>query len=553
MKKKIVLLILVIVALLFSGISNATEWYVDNTASGTNAGTSWTNAWQSFADIGWGSINPGDTLYISGGSTSKTYNETLTIGASGTSGARIYIKPGSASPSPSGHSGQVVITNPSSYGILISSKTYITIDGQYGTSRNIAISHCGLNGIYVTNASYGNVVTNLYFETNGLVGAYEFNRNGVGVKDVVVTAEQYPVLEVSNSYFYRSYDDGISIASESGSPSYEIFGRYLIHDNIIEQTNSDPIQQRVRGVDIYNNTIFNTWSGGVGTGAHPDGMELYRGWCRVWNNVLYNMHDVLGTGMGSTSYLQVAPGVGLTSTYEGQYYLFNNLVYDTDTLQDWIVGLSMTNTNAANLTEVNGVYIFNNTFVGVQGYAMNMYWNSYLEANPSKVSNYVIENNIFSNCGRHRASFFDPEDITAITFGSDGDGAHITFDYNLVFAGAEGTTDVSYGGSVITYSTFKSTYGVQDHAYSSFENLDPRLDANYKNTSVSPGNGVGKSLLSYFTTDLAGNARPTVGGFDLGSYEYDDGGTPPDPEEPPVDPPVTPRKNFSIKLAPVVE
>jgi len=59
----------VIISFQFTYQANATDWYVDNTASGANTGTSWTDAWQSFTDISWGSIAPGDTVYISGGTS----------------------------------------------------------------------------------------------------------------------------------------------------------------------------------------------------------------------------------------------------------------------------------------------------------------------------------------------------------------------------------------------------------------------------------------------------------------------------------------------------
>ena len=94
--------------LFISTITYATDYYVDKISSGQNNGTSWANAWQSFSAINWGSINPGDVLYISGGTDSTIYYERLVVGASGTPGNYVTVR----NSYEAGHNGKVIIEDP---------------------------------------------------------------------------------------------------------------------------------------------------------------------------------------------------------------------------------------------------------------------------------------------------------------------------------------------------------------------------------------------------------------------------------------------------------
>src|SRR5260370_38672189 len=84
--------LLIFVISLVATAGDASTWFVNKDAHGTGNGTSWTDAWKDFNTIIWNNVNPGDTIYVAGGS--YTY---FTVGKSGTSGNVIAIKRGLSS------------------------------------------------------------------------------------------------------------------------------------------------------------------------------------------------------------------------------------------------------------------------------------------------------------------------------------------------------------------------------------------------------------------------------------------------------------------------
>src|SRR5579872_4090477 len=103
------------------------DYYVDNTNSTGGNGTSWLQAWNSFSAINWAIIKPGDTIYVSGGATTQTYNETLTVGASGSAAGAITITKGTDP----GHNGNVVIDggNTLANGVAMYGQNYVVVNG----------------------------------------------------------------------------------------------------------------------------------------------------------------------------------------------------------------------------------------------------------------------------------------------------------------------------------------------------------------------------------------------------------------------------------------
>jgi hypothetical protein len=57
-------------------------------ATGASNGSDWNNAWATWTSINWALVNPGDTIYVAGG----TYSGQMTVGKSGLSGAAITIE-----------------------------------------------------------------------------------------------------------------------------------------------------------------------------------------------------------------------------------------------------------------------------------------------------------------------------------------------------------------------------------------------------------------------------------------------------------------------------
>jgi hypothetical protein len=228
------------------------SWYVSRNGN-NSAGDSWSNAWNELSAIKWSSVQPGDTIWIDGGTTQCSpaydfsgnrpgvscgmeYDTTLTIGASGTSSAPINIRlspesghngtavvfGGRATPLPYCHQSTYAASSVRAYGVLVGGYHDVVIDGGH------------ISGMMIYGAQYGIRVSsssaaNLTFER------LEIFDNGV--------------IKTVSGGGYNSDNPGISL---SGGLNTLIRGD-LIHDN-----GQDEIQDGTRSNNSLNGLVIDT-------------------------------------------------------------------------------------------------------------------------------------------------------------------------------------------------------------------------------------------------------------------------------------------------------
>jgi hypothetical protein len=346
------------------GDDTGTQWFVrpNGGAYGTENGTSWTNAFDGFADIAWASIAAGDTIWVAGGD----YTGDLNLGASGNSSNPIKIRraraDSTACTSASGWNSSFDSTvHQVARGIEFLDRNWVIISGattQSGGTQGWHIDFTGQTsgtGISWENGADGsdNIVRwidvegpgNVTYSSDGRgVDATSFStaaRNTIGHCKIHGWESTAYLAQDDFTFEYCEFYDVNAVNSATFHPnmvyvtsSSNLTFRYNHCHGFIGEglffTNNDT---NVDTANIYGNIWENTKDGGTTTKCiQPDNTGTFTS-MSIYNNTFDNCYNVM---YGDSSFASSAARNNLvTRSGTGNPFLTgitasNNLVLDTD-------------------------------------------------------------------------------------------------------------------------------------------------------------------------------------------------------------------------------
>lgn len=485
--------------LLTSTLIFATNHYVDKNAAGLNNGTNWTNAWQSFSAINWNSIQPGDVIYISGGTDSTIYNEQLNINTHGSANNYVTVQNGIDS----GHNGRVIINGgfTRNYGVYIEQGCGSSQVGSWIYVKGLEIRRTKLHGIYL-HCSVNNIVidgckvTEALGRSVMLIGNddYYLNENGVCAKDI----------EIKNCYLESHPDES---TTENDVVYLQMGARLNIHHNYIHQQNRQSLNQPPNHM-------------------HIDCIQMHvTRDVKIWNNVCVIDSGVYGHAM--ILGIQSRPG-GLDTLI-----IYNNYLYEGGHLSTGgnpsVPELYLRWYGYVNSVEPP-TFVYNNTIVGCNGGSYPIYHEF-----PAQVKNNIIAQ--FGTNGENPAiyggvgfsTWFGGWNNSWYTDADSCTNNLIWRDYSdVVFGGNRFRGSGGYPvGSPLGWTGWVNTYGGTGINSNPLFVNNVRGKNGYVISSNSPALNAGYDLKNFIEskglpwTDIDGNLRDSSP--DLGAYQYSSG------------------------------
>lgn len=307
---------------------NAGNWYVRSSASGSNNGTDWNNAWTNVTAISWSSLSPGDSVWLAGGSYG-----TIMVGKGGTTNAPIYIArvrttnsiPASAAGWNSSYDSAVWINR---------------VDASYGSGWWTLDGQVPLSGISVTNDStgpnhcvyFGSAPCNYITIKNCTLAGSAADLANPNIKDVRCIHANFSATPTAIGWYlgYCLIKNNATLLITLGVSQMTIehcifTGNYPgtsgIHENVWAVTGATNITFRFNevsnwltegimmdfvsaadapndGWDIYGNLWHDSVGGSYGRILESQYRAQYR--IRLYNNTFVNLYGGLMTANGGT-------------------------------------------------------------------------------------------------------------------------------------------------------------------------------------------------------------------------------------------------------------
>ncbi|HWX19233.1 MAG TPA: hypothetical protein VN578_04910 [Candidatus Binatia bacterium] len=263
-------------ALAFTSSAWSTNWYVRPAAAGANSGADWNNAW-TIGTIAWSRIQPGDTIWIAGG----TYGQSLNPQANGAAGNPILIKrvlsTDAAATSAAGWSGsfdsQVVISPLLNSPITWNNGTvgsYVSIDGRINSGIQARIADFAA---YSAAVSFG----------PGCSGAHDVsvaNLDMVGPGLGAIIQNNLAIFGIANgqSSVTTAYNISVTSCLIHGGPNlirmFAATGVLFDHCKFYENGDANPSVFHPNLAELANNSNL-TWRYCDFTGWQVEGLMLY--------------------------------------------------------------------------------------------------------------------------------------------------------------------------------------------------------------------------------------------------------------------------------------
>lgn len=449
--------------LLLTNFTFGTNWYVSTTSSGNASGDSWANK-RILSNFNWSQVQPGDVVYIDGGTNGLTYTTNLIPTKSGTSGNPITITRGVEA----GHNGTPTFTT-TSYRSGHFSYNYLIV--QY-----LDFTSTGGNGLEVVEID-GNYVTFQY--NTVLAPRLKCIRmdSGTGCKVL------HNILDTGTSNPSGASPDGIWLGNNGSNLE--------IAYNQILQRNSDP-----------------------SSGAHKDVIQSY-GWQATAQGGLTKIHHNFFWSASATTTSNTPfelNGLG------GDWEIYNNIFVYGGQGSGRI--LSMQSCDGAPYDQfLFSAKIYNNTF-----YITDV---SYYGPMINNTDTLIFKNNIMYNPGGlYNAMLIGTETMSNyvdIDYNQYRSGVD-NFAYIWTCSGNANSYSFSSWRSTFgqdAHSEYFTSGASINFVGGSFpiRSLDP-LD--YMLNTGSSGVDEGTTI-SLFSDDYSGASRPVGAAWDVGAFEF--GGT----------------------------